>query len=209
TNRSFQRQSERLHRKDSRVKRILLAECGKNRESFEEPEGDAGKIAGKEQYARHDQEATHDFFDHTEMLLEALEEGEEGTNGDASEEERDAEAERIKAQQLSAFPGGIATSRDRENGRKHRADAGRPAHSKGETEQKSTQWARCHARPVVAELAVKKADTEDAEEVQAHGDDDEAGDGRDDRQELPEHLPEGSRGGTHGDEHHREAHDEE
>src|SRR5204863_3205182 len=109
-------------------------------------------------------------------------------DGDAGQQERDAEPERIDAEQAGPLPGSVLHRGDGEDGGEDGADAGRPADRESEAEQEAAERPAGDAGAVVAQLAIEEADPEYAEEMQAHGDDENAGDWGDDRQSGAEGL---------------------
>src|SRR5690606_35713477 len=122
-----------------RDKTVTLAKLAERREGLEEPERDAGEIAGHEQQADNDEEAAHHLFDRAQMLTEILEEREERPDGEGREQEGHAEPGRIDGKQRRAFPGRGLAGCDREDGGEDRPDARGPADGEGQAEQEPAQ----------------------------------------------------------------------
>ncbi len=100
------------------------------------------------------------------MALEPVEESQERADGNAREEERDTQAQRIEREQRRAFPGRLAAGRDRQDRSKHRPMQARPPDGESEAQEKAAQRAGGDAGTIVTQQPVKQTDAVDAEEVQ-------------------------------------------
>ena len=125
---------------------------------------------------RHQQHAD-DPLDGSEMRAKRFHEGDERFHRQRGQQEWNAEPERINAQQKCAFRDRALGPGDREDRRQDRPDARRPPERESEPhEVRAPQAERLADREAL--LAIQEGEPERTEEVQAHPDDREAGDRR-------------------------------
>ena len=153
------------------------ADPAERRKRLQQPHAHLVDAAGEEGDAGEHQKRAHRLLDAMQIILEAREKCRERLDGEGGDHERNAEAERIDRQQAGALGDRLLGRRHRQNGGEDRPDAGRPAEGKGQADHVGAPQPHGlgHLQPL---LPVQQRDRRDAEEVQAHDDDDDAGDGR-------------------------------
>src|SRR5690606_14974476 len=155
--------------------RRLLSNPLEDRECFEQPIGKDRHLSGNEQYSRYDKESAHGHLDLVHMSLEARNPIEEAAGKKSGEQERNPDSERIDRQQAGAPRGRSLRTGNEQDRRQHRPDTGRPAEGEGEPHDVGADQAGRLPVNLDARLAIEQRDTEDAEKMQAHDHDDDAG----------------------------------
>src|SRR5664279_2873972 len=91
-----------------------------------------------------------------------------------SQQERYCQAHRVNRQQQYPFEDGLLGAGENEDGSQDGADAGSPAKGKGETDRERAPGAGTALYLVQSLVGVERLDLEQASEVQAKDDDDDA-----------------------------------
>ena len=178
------------------------------REGLDQPGIELGEEAGEEGDAGEHQQPAHHPLDMRKMGAKARQEGGERLDGECGEDERQPEAERIDRKQPGALGDGCLRSRDREDRRQDRPDAGRPAEREGEPHHIGAPKPDrlCHVDP---RLPVQEGDRGEPEEMQAHDDDGDAGDDRELVRVEAQHRADHAGAGAERDEYRGESGDEQ
>src|SRR5262249_36384102 len=131
--------------------------------------------AGQESEAGKHEKDAHCLLDRAEVRGKAPEEAEESADPNGGKKERHAEAQGIGGEQKGALPATILGRWDGEDGGEHRSNAGRPAEGEGKPNRISPDEPRRPRLLPIALLAVEEGQAEEPQKMQAHEDDEDAG----------------------------------
>ena len=186
-----------------------LADFHEDWKGLLKPDRHIADVAENESEARQHKKAAHDLLHRAEMAAKAGKKAHESAREASSDPKGNGEPERIDGEQAGACADRFARGGNAENGAEHRTYAGRPAEGEGKAHDIGAGQRRRLAAALEACLARENADAENAEEIQAHDDDDEAADLGENIEVLAQQQAYGGSAGTQRDEHRGEPQGEE
>src|SRR4029079_845683 len=155
---------------------FLLTDLAEDRKSFQQPHTHLVDAAGQERNPGQNEQRAHRLLYAVKVMAKAREKGREGLDRKGGNNERDSEPQRVDRKQARTLGHRVLRRRDGQDGGENWPDARRPSERKSESDDIGTPEADRFG-DIQPLLTMQQRDRGNTEKMQAHDDDDDAGDG--------------------------------